>query len=251
MAHARGNNRAAALSRVAAPVQVNSPVDGDGLRLDPDDNQQHWISDAMEARWPGETHASMRRKQVATDALAKTFRDCGCSRVIARVGYPAGGLEMQKSGAPSLRFGGSVQSGPIGYRHRHRNTIFRRTLPDCDPGERSVVGGDILQRRPSFKAARFIAPPFYLSASARRRRLRRRRAKNESAALARRDSASVTGEGKIGGRPKAARPVVYAANGGSSVSGPLLSSVRGTMLAERSKATRAAACTLPTPPRDV
>lgn len=161
------------------------------------------------------------------------------------------GIEKCNDLASSRRFGGSVQSCPTGNGHRHRNTIFRRTLPDCDPGDRSVVGGDILQRRPSFKAARFIAPPFFLAESSRRRRLRRRRAKNESAALARRDSASVTGEGKIGGRPEAARPFVYAANGGSSVSGPLLSSVRGAMLAERSKATRAAAFTLPTPPRDV
>ena len=37
----RGNNRAAGLSRGAAPVQVNSPVAGDDLRLDRDDNQQH------------------------------------------------------------------------------------------------------------------------------------------------------------------------------------------------------------------
>ena len=153
--------------------------------------------------------------------------------------------------APSLRFGGSVQSCPTGNGHRYRNTIFRRTLPDCDPGDRSVVGGDILQRRPSFKAARFIAPPFFLSASARRRRLRRRRAKNESAALARRGSASITGARKNRRATKSRPPCYYAANGGSSVSGPLLSSVRGTMLAERSKATRAAAFTLPTPPRDV
>lgn len=160
------------------------------------------------------------------------------------------GIEKCNDLASSRRFGGSVQSCPTGNGHRHRNTIFRRTLPDCDPGDRSVVGGDILRCRPSFKAARFIAPPFFLAESARRRRLRRR-AKNESVALARRGSATIAGAGKIGGRPEAARPFVYAANGGSSVSGPLLSSVRGAMLAERSKATRAAAFTLPTPPRDV
>src|SRR3546814_4509929 len=58
--------------------------------------------------------------------------------------------------------------------------------------------------------------------------------------------------GKMGRRPKAARPFVYAANGDSSLSGEMPSSVAaGAMLAERSKATRAAAFTLPTPPRDV
>lgn len=161
------------------------------------------------------------------------------------------GIEKCNDLASSLRFGGSVQSCPTRNGHRHRNTIFRRTLPDCDPGDRSVVGGDILQRRPSFKAARFIAPPFFLAESARRRRLRRRRAKNESVALARRGSASITGARKNRWATKGRPPCCYAANGGSSVSGPLLSSVRGTMLAERSKATRAAAFTLPTPPRDV
>ena len=170
---------------------------------------------------------------------------------IARIRQPTGAPGNAQSGAPSLRFGGSVQSCPTGNGHRPRNAIFRRTLPDCDPGDRSVVGGDILQRRPSFKAARFIAPPFFLAESARRRRLRRRRAKNESAALARRGSASITGARKNRRATKSRPPCYYAANGGSSVSGPLLSSVRGTMLAERSKATRAAAFTLPTPPRDV
>lgn len=129
-------------------------------------------------------------------------------------------------------------------------SFVRRSLI-ATQGDRSVVGGDILQRRPSFKAARFIAPPFFLAESARRRRLRRRRAKNESAALARRGSASITGARKNRRATKSRPPCYYAANGGSSVSGPLLSSVRGTMLAERSKATRAAAFTLPTPPRDV
>src|SRR3546814_15673999 len=57
--------------------------------------------------------------------------------------------------------------------------------------------------------------------------------------------------GKMGRRPKAARPFVYAANGDSSLSGEMPSSVAaGAMLAERSKATRATAFTLTTPPRD-
>ena len=162
----------------------------------------------MEARWPTGTHGSMRQRHAVADGPAQAFRDWGSAGVIARIGQPTGAPGNAQSGAPSLRFGGSVQSCPTGNRHRHCNTIFRRTLPDCDPGDHSVVGGDILQRRPSFKAARFIAPPFFLAESARGRRFRRRRAKNESAALARGDSASVTGEGKIGGRPKAARPVV-------------------------------------------
>lgn len=147
----------------------------------------------MEARWPSGTHGPMRQRQAVADGPAQTFRDWGSAGVIARIGQPTGAPGNAQSGAPSLRFGGSVQSCPTGNGHRHRNIIFRRTLPDCDPGDRSVVGGDILQRRPSLKAARFIAPPFFLPASARRRRLRRRRAKNESAALARRGGASITG----------------------------------------------------------
>ena len=205
----------------------------------------------MEARWPSGTHGSMRQRHIVKEGPARTFRNFSCSCVIARIRQPTGAPGNAQSGAPSLRFGGSVQSCPTGNGHRPRNTNFRRTLPDCDPGDRSVVGGDILQRRPSFKAARFIAPPFFLPASARRRRLRRRRAKNESAALARRDSESITGARKNRRATKSRPPCCYAANGGSSVSGPLLSSVRGTMLAERSKATRAAAFTLPTPSRDV
>src|SRR3546814_16263520 len=91
---------------------------------------------------------------------------------------------------------------------------------------------------PTLFRSRLFTPPFSHQACARVCRLRRRRAKNESAALARRAARPVPVRGGVGGRPKAARPVVYAANGGSSDSGPLLSSVRGTMLAERSKATR-------------
>ena len=192
-----------------------------------------------------------RHGSIAANGSAPPLRQGPSSDGAARIARIAVISRHAMDRVPSLRFGVFVQSGPTGSGHRRRNMIFHRTLPDCDPGDRSVVGGDILQRRPSFKAARFIAPPFFLSASARRRRLRRRRAKNESAALARRGSASITGARKNRRATKSRPPCYYAANGGSSVSGPLLSSVRGTMLAERSKATRAAAFTLPTPPRDV
>src|SRR3546814_2650172 len=94
--------------------------------------------------------------------------------------------------------------------------IFHRTLPDCDPGDRSVMGAifciaDIVEGGASFRAA-FLPFPF-----ARRCRLRQRRAKTKTprrpAGTARQKMPSIEA---MGGPPVAARPNDQAANGGSS-----------------------------------
>src|SRR3546814_2050855 len=93
--------------------------------------------------------------------------------------------------------------------------IFHRTLPDCDPGDRSVMGAifciaDIVEGGASFRAA-FLPFPF-----ARRCRLRQRRAKTKTprrpAGTARQKMPSIEA---MGGRPVAARPNDQAARGRS------------------------------------
>jgi len=144
-----------------------------------------------------------------------------------------------------FRFGVFVQSGPTGSGHRRRNTIFHRTLPDCDPGDRSVAGAifciaDIVEGGASFRAA-FLPFPF-----ARRCRLRQRRAKTKtprrSAGPARQKYRSERQWRATRSRP----PNGQAARGRSSPPCPSAS-----MLAASSAPTRASAATLPTPPRAV
>src|SRR3546814_2806058 len=71
-----------------------------------------WISDAMEARWPSGTHGPIRQRQAVADGPAQTFRDCGCSGVVAGIAQPTGESGNAQSLAASLRFGGFVQSCP-------------------------------------------------------------------------------------------------------------------------------------------
>ena len=87
--------------------------------------------------------------------------------------------EMRSAVLRSRRFGAFIQSSPTGSGNRRRNMIFHRTLPDCDPGDRSVAGAifciaDIVEGGARFRAA-FLPFPF-----ARRCRLRQRRAKTKT-----------------------------------------------------------------------
>src|SRR3546814_15824722 len=121
---------------------------------------------------------------------------------------------MRSAALRSRQFGAFIQSGPTGSGHRWRNMIFHRTLPDCDPGDRSVMGAifciaDIVEGGASFRAA-FLPFPF-----ARRCRLRQRRAKTKTprrpAGTARTKMPSIEA---MGGRPVAARPKYHDTRGG-------------------------------------
>ena len=104
-----------------------------------------------------------------------------------------------------FRFGVFVQSGPTGSGHRRRNTIFHRTLPDCDPGDRSVAGAifciaEIVEGGASFRAA-FLPFPF-----ARRCRLRLRRAQNEKRRAGPQGRRGKNADQKDNGRAAPSRP---------------------------------------------